>query len=312
MNYDYYITDIFTHQIFSGAQLAVFPNAEGLNNQQMALVARELNLSETVFLFQEGGNKPVWKMKIFSPLGEMDFAGHPIVAAAYVLASAGSLEVKQPYTSLVFEQNSGAINISVTWKDGIPSFVQFTNKVSPTIDYYTPTESEIAGFLGFDASHIDQKKYSARLVSCGFPYLVVPLYYHETVRKAKFNYAVWSQSIAPQTAAQEILLFSPKTPYQDSNFSVRLVGPNIGLHDDPPVGTALLAFASYLCSFEHLKKGTYTFAVERGEEKTRRSVINLEMDHKGEDELTLRIGGEAVMVAKGSITIPESINKALS
>jgi trans-2,3-dihydro-3-hydroxyanthranilate isomerase len=304
MNYKYYITDIFTHQIFGGAQLAVFPNAAGLNNQQMALVAKELNLSETVFLFQEDSNKPAWKMKIFSPLGEMDFAGHPIVAAAYVLASMGSLEIKEPYTSLVFEQNSGAINISVNWKDETPCFVQFTNKVSPTVDYYTPTEGEIADFLGFDPGHIDQKKYSPRLVSCGFPYLVVPLYYHETVRKAKFNYAAWSQSIAPQTAAQEILLFSPKTPSQDSNFSVRLVGPNIGLQDDPPVGTAMPAFAAYLCSFEHLKKGTYTFAVERGEKITRRSVINLEMDHKGEDELTLRIGGEAVMVAEGTMKIP--------
>ncbi len=306
MNYKYYITDIFTNQIFGGAQLAVFPNADGLTNQQMALVAKELNLSETVFLSQEDSNEPVWKMKIFSPLGEMDFAGHPIVAAAYVLASMGGLEIKEPYSSLVFEQNTGAINISVNWKDGAPCFVQFTNKVSPTVDYYTPTEGEIADFLGFDASHIDQKKYSARLVSCGFPYLIVPLYYYETVRKAKFNYAAWSQSIAPQTAAQEILLFSPKTPFQDSNFSVRLVGPNIGLQDDPPVGTAMPAFASYLCSFEHLKKGTYTFAVERGAEKSRRSVINLEMDHKGEDELTIRIGGEAVLVAEGSMTIPES------
>ena len=132
----------------------------------------------------------------------------------------------------------------------------------------------------------------------------MPILYYDVVRKARFNYAAWSQSIAPQTAAQEILLFSPKTSNLDSNFSVRLVGPNVGRHDDPPVGTALSAFAGYLCSFDHMRKGTYTFAVERGEEKTRRSVINLEMDHKGGDELTLRIGGEAVMMAEGTMDIP--------
>ena len=70
------------------------------------------------------------------------------------------------------------------------------------------------------------------------------------------------------------------------------------------VGTAMAAFASYLCSFEHMQKGTYTFSVDRGDENIRRSVINLEMDHKGEDKLTLRVGGEAVMVSEGEMFIP--------
>lgn len=305
MKYEYYIADVFTNKIFNGAQVAVFPKADGLNNHQMALIAKELNLSETVFIFHEGDDKTTHKMKIFSPLGEIDFAGHPVVAAAYVLANTGDIEEKEPYTPLVFEQNSGAMNVNVTWKQGKPSFVQFSRKVSPTVDYYTPTETEIADFLSIDSGHLDNKKYAPRLVFCGFPYLVVPVYYYQTVRQAKFNYEAWSQSIAPQTAAQEILLFSQKTPNPDSDFSVRLVGPNVSQHDDPPVGTALPAFASYLCSFDHLQKGTYTFSVERGEEKTRRSIINLEMDHKGEDELNLRIGGEAVMMVKGVMTIPE-------
>ena len=309
MNYKYNIADVFTNRVFNGAQVAVFPNADGLNNHQMALVAEELNLSETVFIFHEKDNKAVRKMKIFSPLGEIDFAGHPVVAAAFVLASGGDIEAQEPYTPLVFEQNSGPMNVNVTWEQGKPSFVQFSRKVSPTVDYYTPTEAEIAGFLGINPGHIDNKKYSPRLGSCGFPYLVVPTFYYQTVRQAKFNYEAWSQSIAPQTAAQEILLFSPKTPVQNSDFSVRLVGPNIGPLEDPPVGTAMSAFASYLCSFEHLQKGTYTFAVDRGEEKSRRSMVNLEMDHKGEDELTLRVGGEAVMVAEGYMNIPETFTE---
>ncbi|MDO9399480.1 MAG: PhzF family phenazine biosynthesis protein, partial [bacterium] len=82
-------------------------------------------------------------------------------------------------------------------------------------------------------------------------------------------------------------------------------GPRIGMHEDPPVGSAMPAFASYLCSFEFLQKGTYTFAVDRGDENYRRSVLNLEMDHKGEDTLTIRVGGAAVMVAEGVMTIPD-------
>ena len=304
MNYKYYIANVFTNQVFNGAQVAVFPNADGLNDQQMAQVARELNLSETVFLFNKDQTEKSRRMRTFSPYGEKGFAGHPVIAAAFVSTSCGEIELSEQNTSLLFVQNAGAVEVNVTNTEGKPGFVQFTRRVSPIVDYYTPTESELAGFLGIDEKYIDNKKYNTRLVSCDFPYLIVPVYYYETLRNAKFNMAAWSQSDAPQTAAQEILLVSPKTPFQDSDFSVRLLGPNIGLHEDPPIGTAMAAFASYLCSFDYMRKGTYTFAVDRGDEKIRRSVINLEMDHKGEDKLTLRVGGEAVMVAEGTMTIP--------
>jgi trans-2,3-dihydro-3-hydroxyanthranilate isomerase len=305
MNYKYFIADVYTHQIFNGAQVAVFPNADDLNNQQMAKIANELNLSETIFLIKKQPTENTWQMKTFSPYGEIDYTGHPIIAAAYISVFSGDVELSEQYTSLTFEQNVGLVNVNITNTDGNPSFIQYTRQVSPVVDYYTPTESELASFLGIKEKHIDNKKYSTRLVSCGFPYLVVPVYYYETLRKARFNFSAWSQSVAPQTLAQEILLVSPKTPNQDSDFSLRLLGPNIGIHDDPPVGSAMAAFASFLCSFDHTRKGTYSVAVERGDAKSRRSVIHLEMDHKGEDTLTIRIGGEAVMVAEGMMMIPE-------
>ena len=172
---------------------------------------------------------------------------------------------------------------------------------SDLIDRFTPLDGELADFLSITPAELDHKKYSTRLVSCGFPYLIVPVWNYESVRNARFNLAAWSQSAAPQTAAQEILLFSPKTPFQDANFNARLLGPNIGLREDPPVGTAMPAFASYLCSFDFTQQGTHTFAVDRGDEERRRSVINIEMDNKPGTELALRIGGEAVIVAQGQM-----------
>lgn len=306
MKYTYYIADVFTKTIFNGAQVAVFPAAEGLNKQQMRLVARELNLTETVFLSQTEGVENNFRMHIFSPLGEIDVAGHPVLAAAYVLSECGRIQINDKvHTRIVFQQNSGDVQANVSSVDGHPSFVQYTRTVSPVVDYFTPSEAELASFLGIDAAYIDNKKYSTRLVSCGVPYLVVPTFYYETLREVQFDFAAWTQSIAPQTAAQEILLVSPKTPTQDSDFAVRLVGPNIGFREDPPVGTAIPTLAAFLCSFDHLQKGTYTFAVERGDAKVRRSVLNMEMDHKGEDTLTIRVGGEAVIVSEATMHIPD-------
>lgn len=306
MKYKYYIADVFTRQIFNGAQIAVFPTAEGLSDENMRLIARELNLSETVFVFHCDGESTKRRMRIFSPAGEIDFAGHPIIATAFVLGSCGDIHLMEAITPVVFEQNVGQIQVNISANQGKPYFVQFGRKVSAIVDRFAPTDEELAAFLSIKQSELDHKKYSPRLVSCGFPYLIVPVWNYESVRKAKFNYSAWSQSIAPQTAAQEILLFAPKTPFVDSDFNARLLGPRIGLHEDPPIGTAMPAFASYLCSFEHTRKGTHTFAVDRGDAHTRRSVLNLEMDHKGLEQLALRIGGEAVMVAEGMMTIPDS------
>lgn len=304
MKYNYYIADVFTKQIFSGAQIAVFPNAEGLSQQQMQLVARELNLSETVFVFHSDKQSTNRVMRIFSPLSEIDFAGHPIIATAFVLAHCGDIQLTDAITPMVFEQNTGPVNVNITAENGQPSFVQFTRKVTSIIDRFTPSDEELASFLSIQQSELDHKKYATRLVSCGVPYLIVPVWRYESVRAAKFNYAAWSSSTAPQTAAQEILLFAPKTPFADADFNARLLGPRIGIHEDPPVGSAMPAFASYLCSFEFVQKGTYTFAVDRGDERNRRSVLNLEMDNKGSDTLTIRVGGAAVMVAEGVMTIP--------
>jgi len=305
MTLNYYIADVFTNQLFSGAQIAVFPQADNLNPIQMEIIAKEMNLSETVFVLNPNKDESSRRMRIFSPRGEIDFAGHPIIATAFVLGESGEINLADGVTPLTLTQNDGDIEVNVSVSNGKVTFVQFGTKVSSVIDRFTPTIAEVAELLSISPDDIDHKKYSTRLVSCGFPYLVVPVWNYESVRKAKFNFNSWSLSAAPQTAAQEILLFSPKTPFKDANFNARLLGPNISINDDPPVGSAMPAFASYLCSFDVTQQGTHAFSVDRGDENSRRSVINIEMDNKKQAELALRIGGEAVMVAEGKMHIPE-------
>ncbi|MBL1262266.1 PhzF family phenazine biosynthesis protein [Candidatus Methylomicrobium oryzae] len=303
MNYQYYIADVFTREVFNGAQIAVFPHADGLDDRTMQKIANELNLWETVFVFHPGGD--LRRLRMFSPKAEVDFAGHPIIAAAYVLGLCGDITLDAPVTPVVFEQNAGPVEVNITAENGKPAFVQFTNKVSSIVDRFAPNDEELASVLSIPQADLDRIKYSARLVACGMPYLIVPVWKYETVRKARFDYAAWSRSAAPQTAAQEILLFAPKTPYSDSDFNLRLLGPHIGHDDDPPVGAAVPAFASYLCSFEHTRKGTHTFAVDRGDADSRRSLLNIEMDHKGKAQLTLRVGGSAAIFAQGTVFLPD-------
>lgn len=300
MELRFYTADVFTDKPFHGAQIAVFPHAEGVDDTRMQLIARELNLSHTVFVFSAGSDPYRRRVRIFSPLSEIGFAGHPLIAAAYVLASIGEITLERKYTAMVLEQNCGPIDVYIVQDQGRPVLVQFTMQARATIDRFVPAHHELAGILSIETSDIRTHKYTSLLASCGYPYLIVPLRSYGAVRNARFNFSAWSQSAAPATLVREILLFSTHAE-SASNFHGRLVGPQIGVNEDPPIASSLPAFAGYLCAHEHIKQGIYTFTIERGETKTRQSVLTVEMDNRNTGELTLRVGGPAVMVSEGKM-----------
>jgi len=175
---------------------------------------------------------------------------------------------------------------------------------TPVVDRFVPADKDIAAVLSLDETDIDNSRFQARLVFSGQSYLVVPIKTYTAIRKAKFDYNSWSQSIAPTCMAKEILLFSNQTDVRHSNFHARLLGPGIGINEDPPIGSSMPAFIGYLCDHEHIKQGTHTFVIDRGCSTMRKSILNIEMDNKKNKSLKIRVGGPAVMVSKGMMTVP--------
>ena len=112
MNYRYFICDVFTPRPFSGNQLAVLPEAEGLNEVQMQQIAREFNFSETAFVFppEQGQTR---KVRIFTPTSELPFAGHPNLGTAFSLYLNGYLGEKQDSIRIVFEEKAGLVPVSI-------------------------------------------------------------------------------------------------------------------------------------------------------------------------------------------------------
>ena len=305
MKYKYFIADVFTNKPFDGAQIAVFPNADGLNQQQMLMITRELNLSETVFAFSPANGTNRRRIRIFSPHSEIDFAGHPIIATGHVLASIGDIKLEQKYTSLELEQNIGPIDVNIMGDDGKPVLIQFTMETKPVVDRFVPEDEQIAEVISLYENDIENKKFHPLMVYCDQSYLIVPIKTYSAVRIAKFNYAAWSQSMAASCMAKEILLFTTQTDMIQSNFHARLLGPDIGIHEDPPIGSAMPAFTGYLCAHDHIRQGTHTFVIDRGSIDKRKSVLNIEMDNREEETLMIRVGGPAVMVSEGIINVPD-------
>lgn len=150
MRYRFYTADVFTDRIFGGNQLAVFPDASGLETEQMQLVAREFNLSETVFVFPPRQATHTRRLRIFTPGMEVPFAGHPTIGAAHVLAAVGEVKLDEDVTRIVFEEGVGDVEVSVSSESGRPVSARLSAASLPELGPAPPTVEELASMLSLE------------------------------------------------------------------------------------------------------------------------------------------------------------------
>lgn len=296
------LVDVFTNQAFSGAQIAVFPQAGQLDEGQMRLLAREMNQTETVFVLPGGGDCAA-ELKVFSPIAEKDIGSHTTVAAAFTLSHIGALPQGDRDSSLTFLQHGQSLPVALTGSEhGLQ--VQLTRTVQPTLDRYVPDTSELQKILGVSEQDLEQIKARPLFVSCDTPYLIVPLRSLAAVYRARYNAEAWAQSSASSVPVNEVLVYCSETENPQAEFHLRLIGGQIADHDDPPVGAAVPAFAAYLCHTQTLASGVHNLWVERGLQQRRQSLLKVEFDRRDTAPLTVKVGGNAVVVGEGKIRVP--------
>ncbi len=306
-NYTYYTADAFTDQPFHGVPLPVFTNATGLTDTQMQNISNELNATNTIFLFPADEiDKRV--VRVFNKEKEIPASIHAVQAASYILAQTGNITLLNRHTLItLFSELKGheqVIESYVSKKDcGDVGIVQQTYNTHAAIDYYTPTNEELAAMLSLSPADIGFDHYRPLIVSCGVPYLIVPIMSYTAIREAKFNEAAWSNSSAPMSLAQEILLFANNTDDNPADFHARLLGPAIAHHEDPPIGGAIAPFANHICDHPHVQPGTHVFGIQRGANNARKSLFYVEMDNNQSKDLTIRVGGHAVLMSEANIKV---------
>jgi len=307
MNYNYYICDVFTEQPFHGVPIPVFTDASGLTDEKMEQISNELNANTTVFLFPTDQDQ-TREIKVYSKLKQVPTGTHSILAASYVLAKTGKVSLDERHTLIslksTWDNKTEIVNTYVS-KDtnNQANLIQQTYDTHAAVDYYTPTTEELAAMLSLTPADIAFDNYRPLIVSCGVPYLIVPIMSYSAIREAKFNEAAWSNSSAPSSLAQEILLFANNTDANPADFHARLLGPAIAHNEDPPIGGAIAAFANHICDHPHIQEGTHVFAIQRGANDGRKSLFYVEMDNKKSKDLTIRVGGYAVLMSEATITV---------
>ena len=307
MSYQFYTVDVFTNQIFGGNPLAVFPDAQGLETSQMQQIAREFNLSETVFVLPPETSEGTYRLRIFTPGTELPFAGHPTVGTAYLLAAIGAISLTGDVTKVMFEEGVGTIPVSIHSFNNQPTFTQLSAAKMPEFGTQTPSTIELASVLSLDPSDLLTEDWSVQAVSCGVPFLFIPLRNRTTLAKAHLNLSQWNSLLA-SSWAPHVYLFTPDAELYDSDFRVRMFAPAMGIPEDPATGAAATAFAGYLSSRETLQTGRLHWVIEQGFEMGRPSLLYVEAELENNQVTAIRVGGNSVLVSKGEMNVPKLVN----
>jgi len=149
MRYDFMILDVFTDRPFGGNQLAVLTDARGISADGMQAIAREFNFPETTFVLPPDDPANVRRVRIFTPGGELPFAGHPTVGTACALAIAG----KVPVGDAVLEEGVGPVAVT-TWHEHGAYFARLRVERGPETSDVVPTAEDVAAVLSLDPSEV--------------------------------------------------------------------------------------------------------------------------------------------------------------
>lgn len=291
-SYRYQVVDVFTQVPLEGNPLAVFPEAAGISCATMQKIARELNLSETVFVVEAQKEGCVARLRIFTPGKEMDFAGHPTVGTAFVFVRQGL--VRPGTRRFCVEENVGAIPIVV--EEGDPAMVWLT---TPTVhDGPTVEKENAAALLGLTPNELAQPM--PQVLSAGNPTLFIALNDKSAVDKISLDGAQWT-AIKRQYHPDPLCTFV-FAPTSEGAYS-RMFAPDHGVPEDPATGSATGPLAVYMMRHGLTsQRAGHHFVSEQGARMGRRSLLHVRV-HGESGKGGIDVGGFVTPVIEGEIHI---------
>ncbi|WP_319532184.1 PhzF family phenazine biosynthesis protein [uncultured Cohaesibacter sp.] len=300
----YFILDVFTDELFAGNPLAVVMDSEGLSDEEMQKIAKEFNLSETVFV-QPPKNKVFnAALRIFTPAFELPFAGHPTVGTAVLLGLQRFPDLEKRMDSvMMLEEKVGPIQARLKLKPGnVGEAVFDVPKNAEVIESRLGSKDEIAAALGLHIKDIGFENHVPSAYSAGVPFAMIPIRNLEAIRRARPVMPSWSTAFGSH-AHNDAYLYTRETVRHGSSFHTRMFAPSMGVMEDPATGSAAAAFAGVICQFDKPGQGTHKYIIEQGFEMDRPSIIELELDVADGRLKEERIGGSALIVASGTLMV---------
>jgi trans-2,3-dihydro-3-hydroxyanthranilate isomerase len=225
--YSFYTADVFTATRFGGNPLAVLPDARGLTAAQMQSIAREFNLSETVFVLPPVDLAHTRQLRIFTPRTELPFAGHPTLGAAFVLAVTATVALTGERTEWVFDEGVGPVPVTVQAREDQPDRLYLTAAQAPVVGPPPPDRATLAGILSLAEADLDTADWEPMAVSCGMPFLLVPVRDRAALQRVALNRTAWDQALRPFWAPHLYVLYLDPDP--SAPVRARMFAPALGI-----------------------------------------------------------------------------------
>jgi trans-2,3-dihydro-3-hydroxyanthranilate isomerase len=302
MNARYLTADVFTDRRFGGNQLAVFPDAREIPPDLMPHIAREFNYSETTFVLPPTDPSHTARVRIFTPGGELQFAGHPTVGTAHILANIGAIAITGAETRIVFEEGVGPIPVTIHSTNGRPTSAQLSVAKLPEFGPPPPSNETLAAMLSLSKDDVLHGDLSAQTVSCGTPFLFIPLRDRAAVGRARVKLDLLESALRSYVTSK-VMVFALDGELPGSDVRARMFAPGIGVPEDPATGSACVALGGYLAARDPRFDGTLRWIVEQGFEMGRPSILEVEADKQGGKITAARVGGKSVIVCEGTMDI---------
>jgi trans-2,3-dihydro-3-hydroxyanthranilate isomerase len=303
MKYRFYTADVFTDRTFGGNPLAVLPDARGLDSARMQEIAREFNFSETTFVLPPEDRRHTRRVRIFTPAGEIPFAGHPTVGTAHVLAAVGEIPLAGETTRIVLEENVGPVPVAIRAEGGAPVYAQLSVARLPEVGPPPPPAERLARMLSLELEDLARDDMPPEAVSCGTPFLFVPLRSRDAVGRARLKLDLWEETLRDYWT-DDVFVFALDPERDDSDVRARMFAPGFGVPEDPATGSACVALGGYLATRSPRHDGTLRWVVEQGFEMGRPSILEVEVDKRAGEITAVRVGGATVLVTEGQMEVP--------
>ena len=310
-DYHFLQFDVFTDRAFCGNPLAVFPDAEGIPDDQMGKIAREMNLSETVFVLKSEEDEALRRLRIFTPAREIPFAGHPIVGTWAALAGLGVVPVPDGgngWQRIFHEVGIGVLPVDIEFKDGQAVQVVMTQgKFEVLSEIDDPHEqAEVARALGLAREDLDESL-PIQVITTGLSCLAVPIRSLADLRDIRVDAALLTD-IYTRHRGTGCHAFTRETlEVGASRAHARFFAPADNIPEDPATGSACGALGGYLIHHGGLSlepdEGRYKFVIEQGDFINRPSRINLNVKGQAGNVEEVKVGGSAVLVARGEVIV---------
>ncbi|MFL6520356.1 MAG: PhzF family phenazine biosynthesis protein [Chthoniobacterales bacterium] len=298
----YHLVDVFTDRAFGGNPLAVFLDGRGLSDALMQAIAKEFNLSETTFVFPPENPSNDFRLRIFTPAEELPMAGHPTVGTTFVLTRAGLVRPDRERTKITLEERVGPIPVAIDWENGKPSFIEMQQplpKFGPSVD----DRAGIAEMLSLETEAI-LADLPIQVVSCGVPFLFVPVKTLEAMRRIRFRRGVEERLKLPE---QNIFVFTTETEFEGSAVHSRMFSPSLGVQEDAATGGATGPLGCYLVRHRVLPSNDDELRCvsEQGVEMGRPSFLHIRIKHSGGEITGVYVGGTCWYMGSGQLELPE-------